>query len=282
MKKVVLVIMFFLFVTLSSCETTKIYKNFDVKTDIPSHYVIGYGTETHFEMGIVMPEVEMFYHDGDIHYEFFGMKYIPKEDGTYDVIYRPGYAYNINIKFDFLELDASQFYPLLDGKKFTKSIISTYYKYSNDDYDLKVRETEIDRLFFEVIYQNEEIMYTIRTISSESNTFSDYVVMDTPEDFLGFEHRLELVEDNESQFIIKHPNGDIKIDLDEGIVYYYLNATEYKYSIAEDRFITPVENSSSTMNLINEYYQDDVFNPMINIYDYYLVLITSIKTEGYE
>lgn len=281
MKKVMLVIMLFLLITLSSCVGEKLDLHFDSNIDTPNNYVIGYGTETHFEMGFVMPEAYVIHKDGVTFYQFFGAYYIPQEDGTYDIVYRTGSAYNSKIEFSFTDYTADQFYPLLDGKKFKKSIISSRYKYSNDEYKIVIQNENKSSLSFDVIYVDQEMKFNIETIDSDEHDVLNYELVDTPKYLLDINHTFEKVEGDTNEYALKHVKGDVIFDFENGWAYFSLNATEYKYDLDAEVFLTVSVSQPTTKDLVNDYYGELIVRYAQNIYDRYEIYIKGIVKEGY-
>ena len=278
MKKGLLIILVLLLLTLSSCASRKkLFKNFDTQYETPLHYVIGYGTETHFEYGGVIPEIYMVYHDGKIHYDYMGYIYIPLEDGTYDIIDtndRPKKSYNMSLEFEFLELSIDEFDQLLSGKRYRKGIFSSRYKYDDDTVKIDIHNSDYDQLHYDIVYKGQEIMYSITTIRETEYVIPYYEPNDTTGNIFSSEYTLEIIENSNDRYNIFLNNNRISVNFKDQTVYFYLGSI-IEYDLVNGGLTNLTNDDYYIRDTINEYYGsgDELFWHLDRMYTAYRRII---------
>lgn len=285
MRKVLMILsLLSISIFLTGCVGEKI-KGEDIYEDFirSENYYVEFGTETHFEMGVLMPS-GMHVVCGDDSYYADGYGKYTEDQGTvvsYVEINNENYILDMPNTKSFPIYDINVFESNLFENNYQKSIVSSRYSYRDDGLSIKFRDYD-EEFSYEISLPDDDMIYRFNNevkdgycendlSLSETVSLSDYI-----EDFLDDEGWRGSISNNllEEQLYNEEDNT-ISIQIEEGGIVFYLDNHEIEFLLdgveAYSYHLDREEMNYSWNNRTSfGYIPPESIHDVINYHDYYV------------
>lgn len=240
---------------LTSCVTEKIDGE-DVKEEFvrSSYYSVEYGTETHFEMGILL-SLGSYFHcmDQEYYVDNYGTYMIEDENVT-TILEMNGKQFKVEIDNSKLETIPSYDLDLFENeiweRTFVKGLLSRSFNHKDDDFLIQIYDSNVESFSYTFIYMYKEDKFRFTNLSESEACRDDFntIPLYTTEELLWELWELEpkytemelldirYNEYNNQATFLTH-QGPVYLNLTEGELFADFEGTnDVRYNINTKRF----------------------------------------------